>query len=191
MRQRLHVITVSTRPGRIGDKVAQWFCEAAAKDETFEIVPVDLNDFDLPVYDEPKHPATGEYAHEHTRAWAKSVSEADAYVFVMPEYNFTMPPSLVNALNYVYREWNYKPAGILSYGGVSGGLRAAQSAKLLLTTLKVMPMYEAVVVPFVHNQIKDSRFTPNETQEKAVPALLRELAIWSTALKGARDRIKG
>ena len=61
-------------------------------------------------------------------------------VFVTPEYNFGPPPPLVNALNYVYKEWNYKPAGIVSYGGVSGGVRSALVEKITLTTLKMMPM---------------------------------------------------
>src|SRR5690606_29928839 len=98
---------------------------------------------ELPVYDEPEHPRLQKYQHEHTKRWSASVAAADAYVFVLPEYNYNPPPSFYNALNYVYKEWNYKPAGFVSYGGVSGGLRSTQMAKQLVTTLKMMPMMES------------------------------------------------
>ena len=76
------------------------------------------------------HPRLQEYQHAHTKRWAESVNSADAFAFVTPEYNYGPSPALVNALNYVYVEWNYKPGGFVSYGGVSGGLRAVQAVKL-------------------------------------------------------------
>ena len=106
--------------------MARWFDEFARQHGNFDVELVDLADFDLPVYDEPAHPALQDYKHEHTKRWSKSVDSADAYVFVMPEYNYSPTPALVNALDYVYKEWNYKPCGIVSYGGASGGLRAAR-----------------------------------------------------------------
>src|SRR5690625_836198 len=130
MSLKLQVVICSTRPGRVGPVVADWFNSFAAKNSNFDVELVDLADFNLPIYDEAKHPATGIYANEHTKAWSTSVASADAYVFVTPEYNYGPPPSLTNALNYVYKEWNYKPCGFVSYGGVSGGLRAVQVAKL-------------------------------------------------------------
>ena len=121
----------------------------------FEALLIDIADFHLPVYDEPEHPIHQNYRHEHTRRWAASVNAADAYVFVTPEYNHGPPPPLLNALDYVYKEWNYKPAGIVSYGGISGGVRAAQMEKLTLTTLKMMPMFEAVAIQNVSGYFDD------------------------------------
>ena len=113
---------------------------------SFDAHLVDLKDFDLPVFDEPKHPRLHEYEHEHTlQMVARAVAAADAFVFVAPEYNFGPTPALVNALTYLAREWHYKPAGFVSYGGISGGLRGVQGTKPLLTTLKMMPIPEAVV----------------------------------------------
>ena len=82
--------------------VASWFQEIAAGHGQFDASLVDLKDFDLPVFDEPEHPRLQRYVHEHTRRWAASVSAADAFVFVTPEYNFGPPPALLNALNYLY-----------------------------------------------------------------------------------------
>lgn len=187
MKLTLHIITCSTRPGRVGPSIARWFHEVAVQHDQFEAVPVDLAQFNLPVYDEPVHPVHQRYLHEHTKNWAASVNAADAYVFVTPEYNFGPPPSLLNALNYVYKEWNYKPAGIVSYGGVSGGLRSALIEKLTLTTLKMMPMMEAVSVQHVATLIDENRnFKAGDQHAKSALSLLNELHKWAQALKTMR-----
>ena len=182
----VQTIICSTRPGRAGPIIANWFHEAAGAHGKFDAQLVDIADFNLPVYDEPRHPMMQKYEHNHTRAWAASVTAADAYVFVTPEYNYGPPPSLVNALNYVYREWNYKPASFVSYGGVSGGLRAVQVEKQILTTLKTMPIPEQVVVQMPGQQIEDGVFTGNAMQDQSATNMLNELHRWSEALKPLR-----
>ncbi|WP_163368404.1 NADPH-dependent FMN reductase, partial [Enterobacter hormaechei] len=67
----------------------------------FDATLVDLADFKLPIFDEPKHPRLGDYQHEHTRKWSASVKAADAFVFVTPEYNYGPSPALINALTYL------------------------------------------------------------------------------------------
>lgn len=187
MALKLHIITCSTRPGRIGPHIAKWFEKVALQHGKFEIIPVDLAEFDLPVYNEPEHPIRQQYQHAHTKNWAASVNAADAYVFVTPEYNFGSPPSLLNALNYVYKEWNYKPAGIVSYGGVSGGLRSAQILKQTLTTLKIMPMVEAVAIQNVSSLLSEKgQFIPDEPHIRSAVAMLDELHKWAQALKTLR-----
>lgn len=187
MTLKLQTIICSTRPGRVGSSVAHWFDQFAKTNGSFECSLVDLADFELPVYDEPVHPRMQQYEKEHTKAWSKSVAEADAYAFVIPEYNYFAPPSLVNALNYVYKEWNYKPCGFVSYGGVSGGLRSAQITKQLVTTLKMMPMVEGVMVQMPWNQIDDNKvFRSNEPIDNSATAMLNELHKWAQALKAMR-----
>ncbi|MBL6853378.1 MAG: NAD(P)H-dependent oxidoreductase, partial [Alphaproteobacteria bacterium] len=99
MALRLHTIIGSTRPGRAGPAIAQWFHEHAQKHGKFDARIVDLQDFSLPLYDEPHHPMRRQYEKDHTKKWSESVNAADAFVFVTPEYNFTTPPSLVNAID--------------------------------------------------------------------------------------------
>src|SRR5262245_52724626 len=121
---KLDVIIASTRPERAGLPIANWFIEHAQKHGRFEVVRADLKEINLPLLDEPKHPRLQQYEREHTRRWSATVKAADAFVIVTPEYNFSSPPALVNALDYLYTEWNYKPAGFVSYGGASGGMRS-------------------------------------------------------------------
>lgn len=188
MKPKLHIVIASTRPGRVGPAVAHWFHGFARKHGGFNVHLVDLADFELPVYDEPRHPIMQQYEHAHTKTWSRSVAEADAYVFVTPEYNFNPPPSLVNALNYVYREWNYKACGFVSYGGVSGGLRAVQMAKQLVTTLKMMPMVDGVTVPMVARTLDEQgAFISNELIDQSAQQMLDELARWTGALASLRS----
>ena len=188
MSLKLHVIICSTRPGRVGPAVARWFDEYARRHGQFDVELVDLADFDLPIYNEPVHPRMKKYEHDVTRKWSASVESADAYVFVCPEYNYCPTPALVNALNYVYQEWNYKPCGFASYGGVSGGLRGVQVAKQLVSTLKMMPMVEGVAVPMVATLIdEDKNFTSNELIDDSAKVMLDELHKWAVALKPMRD----
>lgn len=188
---RLNVIIASTRPGRVGSAVAEWFHGVAARHGSFDAELVDLAAFDLPLYNEPRHPRMQKYEHEHTRRWAASVAAADAFALVTPEYNFGPTPALLNALNYVYNEWNYKPAAFVSYGGVSGGLRAVQVAKLTLTTLKVVPILEAVSIPFVSEHVDGGRFEAKEIHAQSADTLLSELHRWAEALKPMRGAASG
>lgn len=184
---KLQTIICSTRPGRIGPGIAHWFHAFANDHGSFESVLIDLAEFKLPVYDEPVHPAKQQYEKEHTKAWSRSVAAAEAYAFVIPEYNYCPPPSFFNALDFVYREWNYKPCCFVSYGGVSGGLRSAQLAKQLVSTLKMMPMVEGVMIQMAAKQLDEQRrFQPSEHHEHSAKAMLDELAKWAKALKTLR-----
>lgn len=184
---KLHTIICSTRPNRMGPHIARWFDGVAKAHGAFETELVDLADFALPVFDEPRHPRFRNYEHAHTKAWAASVDAADAFVFVTPEYNYMPPPSFVNAVDYLAFEWAHKPAAFVSYGGPSGGLRAVQMEKLMLVGLKVMPIPEGVAIPMFSQQIDAEKgFTANDGQAAAAKAALDELARWAQALKGLR-----
>jgi len=181
-RPRLAILLASTRPGRQGIAVADWFREAAEKHGAFEIDFVDMAEVDLPFLDEPNHPRLKRYEHDHTKAWSARIDAADAFVFVTPEYDYSMSPVLLNALQYLASEWHYKPAGIVSYGGVSAGLRAAQMTKSALTALKIFPIAEAVSIPFFTQFIEDGVVQPNEVMTDSAAVVLDELVKVQAAL---------
>lgn len=183
---KLTVIIASVREGRQGEAVARWFVERATQHGKFDVEVADLKEHNLPIFDEPHHPRLKKYVHDSTKQWSALVDGSDAFVFVTPEYNYTMPPALVNALDTLYHEWTYKPVGFVSYGGVSGGIRSVQTAKLMVTGFKMMPMVEAVNIPFFTQLIENGVFKSNETYDKAVPVMLDELLKWTEALKPLR-----
>jgi NAD(P)H-dependent FMN reductase len=188
MTLKLDIIIGSTRPTRQGDKVAKWFEEAARAHGAFDVTLLDIADFSLPVFDEPKHPRAKDYQHEHTRRWSAAIDPADAFVFVTPEYNYFPPASLINALDFLVLEWYRKPAAIVSYAGISGGLRAAQSLRPLLSALNMMPIPQGLPIPLFQTMIgEDGTFKPTEPIAAGVAPMLDELALWAKALQGMRQ----
>jgi NAD(P)H-dependent FMN reductase len=184
---KLSVVIGSTRPGRVGLPVGQWFFERAKQHGKFDVDLVDLKALNLPLIDEPKHPRLRDYQHEHTKAWSAIVQASDAFVFVTPEYNFSASPVLLNALDYLFHEWAYKAAGFVSYGGVSGGMRAVQMTKPTLVVLKVMPIPESVTIPFFSQLMENEHFRGSEPLEKAAVTMLDELQRWTDALASLRQ----
>jgi NAD(P)H-dependent FMN reductase len=184
---KLSVIIASTRPNRAGLAIGQWFLGRALAHRGFDAELVDLKEVSLPLLDEPKHPRFRDYQHEHTRRWSAIVDASDAFVFVTPEYNFSSAPALLNAIDYLFHEWGYKPAGFVSYGGPSGGVRSVQMTKLVLSSLKVVSLPEAVSIA-VFSQLMDpgGTFRGSEPLEKAATTMLDELARWSSALRPLR-----
>ncbi len=187
---KLAVVVASTRPGRVGLPVGRWFFAAARAHAKFEVELIDLKEVALPPLDEPRHPRFRQYEHAHTKAWSARIEAIDAFVLVTPEYNYGLAPALVNALDYLAKEWAYKPAAFVSYGGVSGGTRSVEMTKQVLTALKMMAIPESVIIPFVSKQIdaQSGEFVAAEAQQQAVALILDELLRWSSALAPLRTK---
>ncbi|MEI9917484.1 MAG: NAD(P)H-dependent oxidoreductase [Bacteroidota bacterium] len=185
---KLKLIFASVREGRKGISIAEWVKEVVSKDPRFETEYIDLKEWNLPMMNEPEHPRFQKYKHEHSKKWSATIAEGEAFIFVTPEYDFGYPGVLRNALEYLFFEWAYKPAGIVTYGGVSAGTRSANALKNDLASLKVPALSEMVNIPMFTQFIKeDGKFHPNEVMEKAIQTLLTELARWSKGMTVIRE----
>ena len=173
-RPLLQVIIGSTRSGRVGEPIANWFYDLAKDRKGLDVELVDLAEIDLPLYDEPVQPFRKQYQHDHTKRWAEIIERADAFVFVIPEYNHGLNAATKNAVDYLYHEWRYKPFGVVSYGGTSRGLR---SSEVLLSSLVALRMFLAgdVSISLTDTPIVDGVFAGNERLEKSSIALIDEL----------------
>ncbi len=187
-RPHLQVIAASTRPARQGISVARWIEERARAHGRFSVELVDLLEVDLPLLDEPHHPRLGRYTHDHTIRWSETVRRGDVFVLVFPEYNHSFPATLKNALDCLSAEWSYKAAGLVSYGGVSAGTRAAAALKPVLGALRMTPVVEAATIPFFAQFIDESgTFTANAELEAGATAMLDELERVDRALAPLRS----
>ena len=181
---KLKIISSSVRPGRKGPLIAKWMAEKAKQHGGFTVELLDLGEINLPMMNEPFHLMLRKYEHEHTKKWSAVIDEADAFIFVTAEYDYNYPAPLRNAIEYLVHEWTYKAAGIVSYGGVSAGTRAANSLKSDLATMKMVPMQEGVNFAFFSQLINEKgEFIPNEISHKAADAMLKELVRWTKGLK--------
>ncbi|MET8864088.1 NAD(P)H-dependent oxidoreductase [Nonomuraea sp. NPDC004580] len=184
----LQIIVGSTRPGRAGRPVADWFRDKAAGSGLFDVELVDLAEVGLPFVDEPHHPRLRQYVNAHTKEWSATVERADAYVFVTPEYNHSFPATIKNALDYLHHEWQHKPAGFVSYGGVSGGTRAVTGLRHVVSTMKMVPVLEGVIIPFVPQHLtEDGTLRPSAEMEAGAHAMLAELAKLTGPLRAMRQ----
>src|SRR3989442_13767587 len=126
---RVAIIIGSTRPGRKAEAVARWVHGISSKRTDAEYEVVDIQDYNLPLLDEPVPPSMGQYSKPHTKAWAAKVDSFDGFVFVTPEYNHGISGALKNAIDFLFREWNNKAAGFVGYGSV-GAARAVEQLAL-------------------------------------------------------------
>jgi NAD(P)H-dependent FMN reductase len=185
---RLLEIIASTRPGRVGLPVGEWFLGRARDHGGFEVELVDLAVLDLPLLDEPTHPRLQQYTQAHTHRWSATVAAADAIVLVTAEYNYGYPAALKNAIDYLHHEWRHKPVGFVSYGGVAAGTRAVQQLKQVVQAVQMVAVSGAVNIPFVQQFLgEDGTVQANELMTDAAAAMLDELLRVQAALKPLRS----
>ncbi|MDB4967469.1 MAG: reductase [Myxococcales bacterium] len=183
---KVAIIVGSTRPGRKAETVARWVHAVADKrsDAHFEVV--DIAEFNLPLLDEPMPPSMGKYSKPHTLVWSAKIASFDAFVFVTPEYNHSTSGALKNAIDFLYREWNDKAAGFVSYGS-AGGIRAVEHLRLIMAELKVADVRAHVSLSLVHDFEGYTIFKPQPQHEKAIGVLLDQVVSWGGALKIVRE----
>jgi NAD(P)H-dependent FMN reductase len=183
---RIAIITGSTRPGRNNEAVARWVYDIARKRRDAEFELVDIADCNLPLLDEAVPPSMGKYQHAHTRAWADKIAAFDAFVFVTPEYNHGPSAALKNAIDYLFREWNNKAAGFVSYGS-AGGARAVEQLRLVMGELMVADVRAQVMLSLFSDFENFSKFTPDPRHVAEVNTMLDQVIAWGAALKRVRQ----
>jgi NAD(P)H-dependent FMN reductase len=175
--ERIAVVIGSTRPGRICPGIAEWVREVAQEGSPLHYELLDLAAVDLPLLDEPLMAALGQYQHEHTRLWSRTVSSYGGFVFVFPQYNWGYPAPLKNALDFLYAEWGGKPASCVTYG-TRGGNRGARQLREVLTGLHMRELEDHLEVVITESdvdvqgdwQLKDLERTlrPYEAQTRTI-----------------------
>jgi NAD(P)H-dependent FMN reductase len=184
---RIAIILGSTRPGRNGEAVANWAHQIARTRRDAEFELVDIQDYNLPLLDEPIPPSLGEYMHEHTRRWSEKIGSFDGYVFVTPEYNHSTSAALKNAIDYLYEEWNNKAAGFIGYGSAMG-VRAVEHLRLIMGELQVADVRAQVMLSLYTDFEQFTKFTPAPHHEQALRAMLDQVVAWSGAMQMLRER---
>lgn len=184
---KLAIIVGSTRPGRKAKAVADWVHGFAKQRRDAETEIVDIQDFNLPLLDEPVPPSMGQYSKDHTRAWAAKIAPFDAFIFVTPEYNHGTSGALKNAIDYLYKEWNNKAAGFVGYGS-AGGVRAVESLRLVMGELQVADVRAQVMLSLFTDFRDFTEFKPAEYHKDNVNAMLDQVIAWGGALKTLRAR---
>src|SRR3712207_946626 len=135
--------------------------------------------------DEPVPPSQGQYSKVHTKAWSVKINSFDAFIFVTPEYNHGIPGALKNAIDFLYREWNNKAAGFVSYGS-AGGLRSVEQLRLVMAELQIADVRAQVTLSLFTDFENFTKFKPAAYHEKSFNEMLDQVIAWGKALEALR-----
>ncbi len=185
---KIGIIVGSTRPGRRAPALANWLLDIAKKrtDATFEII--DIQEYDLPVLDEPMPPSMGKYTQAHTKKWAEKINSLDGFIFVTPEYNHSISGALKNAIDFIYAEWINKAAGFVSYG-TTGGARAVEHLRGIMAEVQVADVRAHVSLGLFTDFVNFGELKPAEWHLNSANAMLDQLVNWAGALKTLRQQL--
>jgi NAD(P)H-dependent FMN reductase len=186
---KVGIVVGSTRPGRKSESVARWVQEIASQRGDGEYELVDIEDFRLPLLDEPVPPSMRQYTKEHTKRWADKIASLDAFVFVTPEYNHSTSGALKNAIDFLYAEWNNKAAAFVAYGS-AGGTRAVEHLRGIAAELQIADVRGQVALSLFDDFENFAAFTPRDVHRAAVDAMLDQLVGWGRALKTYREGLQ-
>lgn len=182
---RLAVIVGSVRTGRFGPTAARWYTGAVAGRDDVTVDTIDLLEADL----SPRLDGNPQDPHDPTGSLRSRLHAADAFVVVTPEYNHSYPAALKTAIDSFHAEWQAKPVGFVSYGGLSGGQRAVEHLRSVFIELHAAPVRDAVSFHRFWEQFDESgRLRDGTEAEAASKVLTDQLVWWGRALRDARAR---
>lgn len=186
---RIGVILSTTRQGRFADRPTEWIMNIARQrtDAVYEVV--DLRDYPMPFFDEPRSPMAVPPKDAIALRWGQKLATLDGFIFVTAEYDHGIPAVLKNALDYAYAEFNRKPATFVAYGS-AGGARAVEHLRLILAELQVASLKYAVHIGYAElvgllRQGKTFADYPN--LEGSAVKMLEDLVWWAETLRAGRN----
>ncbi|MFD9032216.1 NADPH-dependent FMN reductase [Streptomyces sp. NPDC059567] len=182
---RLAVIVASNREGRFGPVVADWFLGRTVERDDFAVDVVDLAEVDLPTsLSYNPDPAV----RDELAKVSPVLAAADAFVVLTPEYNHSFPASLKSLIDWHGSEWHAKPVGFVSYGGMSGGLRAVEQLRQVYAEMHAVTVRDTVSFHNAHGHFdEDGRHKDPTRPDAAAKSMLDQIAWWAHALRNAKS----
>lgn len=172
----IYIIVGSIREGRTAIKIANWVDQAinelSLNDIQTEII--DLKEWALPIFAGAHPPATGVYDQPKQQQWADKIAAADAFILISPEYNHGYSPALKNALDYVAKEWQGKPAAYVGYGATNGS-RSIDQLRQVATYIGLVDSNAVLEIRDIFKRNKEETFEANEFELKGLSALMSKL----------------
>lgn len=174
---KVKVVLGSTRQGRSSDKLAQYLERVLAKRTDIKIELIDLRDYNLDFLSDETPPARRKTITDPlVQRWAETVTNADAFIIVVPEYNAGYPGVLKNALDSLYNEWNGKPVGFVGYsGGPTGGTSAVLQLRAVANALKMVPVDCQINIPTVWKAFDNTGNLADQTIAEQLNSMVDQL----------------
>ena len=173
---KIQVVIGSVREGRTAVKVARWIQKSIESYDfsTVEVELVDLKEWDLPIFAGAHPPATGIYDQPKQQQWADKIATADAFILISPEYNHGYSPALKNALDYIGKEWQGKPAAYIGYGSTNGS-RSIDQIRQVGTQLGLIDSNAILEIRDIFRRNQTKAFEANEFEIKILNVIIEKL----------------
>ncbi len=191
----LKIIVGSTRPHRAADLALPWLVDRARNFGPFDVDVLDLRDWPLPMFTEAMqtigNPHDPKYSQPLVTDWNATIGRADAFLFLTPEYNHSLPAVLKNAIDSVFLSFGFrnKPAAAVAYSmSGAGGVRAVEHLAHILIEAEAVPLRNAVLIPKVTQAFTASGAPVDDMLDRALTVALQDLEWWSTLLRDGRTR---
>ena len=191
MADHILVFYGSYRSDRMGIRLADFIVAGfRARGETVELI--DAKSVGLPILDRMYKEYRAGSAPAAMEALAAKIRTADAFVFVVGEYNWGMQPGLKNLTDHFLEEWFWRPAAIASYS--AGRLSGARSGLLWHGTLSEMGMVvisSTLAVGPISTALSPAGEPIGEAGRQLTtrfPRFADDLAWWTEAAKSQRAR---
>jgi NAD(P)H-dependent FMN reductase len=192
---RLQIIIGSTRAGRAADRVVPWVVARARSDGRFDVEVLDLREWPLPMFAETLETvgdfADPTYSESIVKRWNDTIRRGDAFLFVTPEYNHSVPGVLKNAVDNVFVSFAFrnKPGAFVGYsGGAIGGARAVEHLAHIVIEAEMVPLRSTVLVGGVQQAFDEAGEPVDPMTDAALRVLLDDLAWWSQLLRRGREQ---
>ena len=181
---RIGIIIGSIRDGRAGQAVAEWVLEHASRRDDADFELVDLKTFDLPLLTSATVPGAAKKQYDDPRvtAWSQAIDALDAFVFVTPEYNHSVPGAFKNAFDSLGPEWTGKAVGVVSYGAESG-VRAVEAWRPIVANFQMVDVRQQVSLS-TFGEFDGTQVTPNDRRPGELGTLLDQVEKLTRTLRG-------
>ncbi|OAL77172.1 flavoprotein [Acinetobacter sp. SFB] len=178
----IQIIVGSVREGRIAIKVARWVQRSIerANYSTVQVELIDLKEWNLPIFAGSHPPLSGIYDQPKQQQWADKIASGDAVILISPEYNHGYSPALKNALDYLGKEWQGKPAAYIGYGATNGS-RSIDQIRQVGTQLGLVDSNAVIEIRDIFSRNKTEQFEPNEFDNKNLRSVLDKLIQYVSA----------
>ncbi|GHJ37753.1 NADPH-dependent FMN reductase [Streptomyces sp. TS71-3] len=182
---RVAVVIGSNREGRFGPVVAGWLLSRLRERADLDVDVLDLAAADLPtaISSRPSPEVAAELANVSPK-----LAGADAFIVLTPEYNHSYPASLKSLIDWHHAEWQAKPVALVSYGGVSGGLRAVEHLRQVFAELHAVSVRDTVSFHNAGSHFdEEGRHRDPAAADAAAERMVDQLVWWATALRAAKE----
>jgi chromate reductase len=182
---KITIISSSVRTESVSYRVALHLQQQLVESD-HESTIIDLRNHTFPLlnqmYSEMENPS------QEQQQFALAMENADAIIFVTPEYNGGYSPALKNAIDHFPKSaYARKAIGIVtSSTGAMGGMRVSQQMQLLTCALFAIPSPHMLITPFADKKFDEKGNLLDETFKRNVDHFLKEFFWLAEALTSGK-----